>query len=169
MEARRKALKDTIEFFVVSNPEFLKEGAAIEDFMKPDRVVIGSDDEKVLEIMKELYRPFTLNHERFISMDIPSAELTIRLNAMLATKISFMNEIAQIAKRVGANINSIRHGIGSDSRIGYSFIYAGCGYGGSCFPKDVNALNKIAIEAGYTPKIIPAVEEVNRTRETRDC
>ncbi len=159
-------LESEIEFFVVSNPEFLKEGAAIEDFMKPDRVIIGTDDSKPLEVMKELYRPFTLNHERFISMDIPSAELTkYAANAMLATKISFMNEISQIAKRVGANINSIRHGIGSDSRIGYSFIYAGCGYGGSCFPKDVNALIKIALDAGYKPKIIPAVEEVNREQK----
>ena len=159
-------LESEIEFFVVSNPEFLKEGAAIEDFMKPDRVVIGTDNKEALEIMKELYRPFTLNHERFISMDIPSAELTkYTANAMLATKISFMNEISQIAKRVGANINSVRHGIGSDSRIGYSFIYAGCGYGGSCFPKDVNALNKIALDAGYEPKIIPAVEAVNREQK----
>jgi UDPglucose 6-dehydrogenase len=159
-------LESEIEFFVVSNPEFLKEGAAIEDFMKPDRVVIGTDNPKALEVMKELYRPFTLNHERFISMDIPSAELTkYAANAMLATKISFMNEISQIAKRVGADINSVRHGIGSDSRIGYSFIYAGCGYGGSCFPKDVNALNKIALDAGYEPKIIPAVEEVNREQK----
>jgi UDPglucose 6-dehydrogenase len=168
MQKRVKSgeLESEIEFSVVSNPEFLKEGAAIEDFMKPDRVVIGADDENALESMKELYRPFTLNHERFISMDIPSAELTkYASNAMLATKISFMNEIAQIAKRVGANINSVRHGIGSDSRIGYSFIYAGCGYGGSCFPKDVNALNKIALDAGYEPKIIPAVEEVNRLQK----
>jgi UDPglucose 6-dehydrogenase len=168
LEKRVKSgeLSEKIDFSVVSNPEFLKEGAAIEDFMKPDRVVIGTDNPEVMEIMKELYRPFTLNHERFISMDIPSAELTkYASNAMLATKISFMNEIAQIAKRVGANINSVRHGIGSDKRIGYSFIYAGCGYGGSCFPKDVNALNRIAVDAGYRPKIIPAVEEVNREQK----
>jgi len=152
-----------IEFAVVSNPEFLKEGAAISDFMKPDRVVVGSDSKKAMDIMKELYRPFTLNHERFIAMDTKSAELTkYAANAMLATKISFMNEMSQIAYRVGADINMVRHGIGSDSRIGYSFIYPGCGYGGSCFPKDVNALNKIALDAGYEPKIIPAVEEVNK-------
>ncbi len=152
-----------IEFDVVSNPEFLKEGAAISDFMKPDRVVVGSNSKKAMDIMKELYRPFTLNHERFIAMDTKSAELTkYAANAMLATKISFMNEMSQIAYRVGADINMVRHGIGSDSRIGYSFIYPGCGYGGSCFPKDVNALNKIAQDAGYEPKIIPAVEEVNK-------
>jgi UDPglucose 6-dehydrogenase len=159
-------LEEEFGFSVVSNPEFLKEGAAIEDFMKPDRVVIGSDNDEALEVMKELYRPFTLNHERFISMDIRSAELTkYASNGMLATKISFMNEIAQISKRVGADINSVRRGIGSDSRIGYSFIYPGCGFGGSCFPKDINALNKIAIDVGYEPKIIPAVEEVNRVQK----
>ena len=151
-----------IPFDVVSNPEFLKEGAAISDFMKPDRVVIGAENEKAMEVMKELYRPFTMNHERFIGMDVRSAELTkYAANAMLATKISFMNEMSQIAERVGADINMVRHGIGSDSRIGYSFIYPGCGYGGSCFPKDVNALVKIAKNSGYEPKIIPAVEEVN--------
>ena len=155
-----------IEFDVVSNPEFLKEGAAISDFMKPDRVVIGAENEKAMQVMKELYRPFTLNHERFIGMDIKSAELTkYAANAMLATKISFMNEMSQISQKVGADINMIRHGIGSDSRIGYSFIYPGCGYGGSCFPKDVNALHKIALEAGYEPKIIPAVEEVNAVQK----
>ncbi len=155
-----------IDFDVVSNPEFLKEGAAITDFMKPDRVVIGSDDEKAMEVMRELYRPFTLNHERFIAMDIRSAELTkYAANAMLATKISFMNEMSQIAEKVGADINMVRHGIGSDSRIGYSFIYPGCGYGGSCFPKDVNALTKIAQDVGYNPKIIPAVEEVNAAQK----
>jgi UDPglucose 6-dehydrogenase len=155
-----------IEFDVVSNPEFLKEGAAISDFMKPDRVVIGAENEKAMQVMKELYRPFTLNHERFIGMDIKSAELTkYAANAMLATKISFMNEMSQISQKVGADINMIRHGIGSDSRIGYSFIYPGCGYGGSCFPKDVNALNKIALDVGYEPKIIPAVEEVNKMQK----
>ncbi len=155
-----------IEFDVVSNPEFLKEGAAIADFMKPDRVVIGAENEKAMDVMKELYRPFTMNHERFIGMDVRSAELTkYAANAMLATKISFMNEMSQIAEKVGADINMVRHGIGSDSRIGYSFIYPGCGYGGSCFPKDVNALNKIALDAGYDPKIIPAVEEVNKDQK----
>ena len=155
-----------IDFDVVSNPEFLKEGAAIADFMKPDRVVIGAENEKAMNIMKELYRPFTMNYERFIGMDVRSAELTkYAANAMLATKISFMNEMSQIAEKVGADINMVRHGIGSDSRIGYSFIYPGCGYGGSCFPKDVNALNKIALDAGYEPKIIPAVEEVNKAQK----
>jgi len=155
-----------IKFDVVSNPEFLKEGAAIVDFMKPNRVVIGADSEKAMEIMKELYRPFTLNHERFIGMDTRSAELTkYAANAMLATKISFMNEMSQIAENVGANINMVRRGIGSDNRIGYSFIYPGCGYGGSCFPKDVNALVKIAEDSGYKPKIIPAVEEVNANQK----
>ena len=161
----KKAL-ESISFSVVSNPEFLKEGAAISDFMKPDRVVIGASDENAMRKMKELYRPFTMNHERFIAMDVRSAELTkYAANAMLATKISFMNEMSQIARRVGADINSVRHGIGSDSRIGYSFIYPGCGYGGSCFPKDVNALNRIAIDAGYEPKIIPAVEAVNANQK----
>jgi UDPglucose 6-dehydrogenase len=155
-----------IPFDVVSNPEFLKEGAAISDFMKPDRVVVGADSKKAMDLLKELYRPFTLNHERFIAMDTKSAELTkYAANTMLATKISFMNEMSQIAQRVGADINMVRHGIGSDSRIGYSFIYPGCGYGGSCFPKDVNALNKIALDAGYKPKIIPAVEEVNKAQK----
>ncbi len=160
-----KRAKD-IKFDVVSNPEFLKEGAAIVDFMKPNRVVIGADSEKAMEIMKELYRPFTLNHERFIGMDTRSAELTkYAANAMLATKISFMNEMSQIAENVGADINMVRRGIGSDNRIGYSFIYPGCGYGGSCFPKDVNALVKIAEDSGYKPKIIPAVEEVNANQK----
>ena len=151
-----------LEFDVVSNPEFLKEGSAIDDFMKPDRVVIGANTKESMEIMRELYAPFTHNHERFISMDIKSAEMTkYTANAMLATKISFMNEIANICERVGADVNSVRVGIGSDKRIGYSFIYPGCGYGGSCFPKDVKALYKIAKDSGYNPKIIKAVEDVN--------
>ncbi|WP_345979950.1 UDP-glucose/GDP-mannose dehydrogenase family protein [Sulfurimonas sp. HSL3-2] len=151
-----------IPFDVVSNPEFLKEGAAINDFMHPDRVVIGSDSEKALDIMRELYAPFMKHHDRFISMDIKSAEMTkYAANAMLATKISFMNEMSQICERVGADINKVRNGIGSDSRIGYSFIYPGCGYGGSCFPKDVQALAKTAKDNGYTPRILDAVEEVN--------
>ena len=151
-----------IEFDVVSNPEFLKEGAAINDFMHPDRVVIGADTEKSLEVMRELYAPFMKHHDRFIAMDIKSAEMTkYTANAMLATKISFMNEMSQICERVGADINKVRNGIGSDSRIGYSFIYPGCGYGGSCFPKDVQALAKTARDFGYTPRILDAVEAVN--------
>jgi len=151
-----------IEFDVVSNPEFLKEGAAIKDFLHPDRVVIGADNEKAMSVMRELYTPFMKHHDRFIAMDIKSAEMTkYAANAMLATKISFMNEISQICERVGADINKVRNGIGSDSRIGYSFIYPGCGYGGSCFPKDVQALAKTAKDFGYSPRILDAVEAVN--------
>jgi UDPglucose 6-dehydrogenase len=151
-----------IEFDVVSNPEFLKEGAAINDFLHPDRVVVGADNEKAMSVMRDLYAPFMKNHDRFIAMDIKSAEMTkYAANAMLATKISFMNEMSQICERVGADINKVRNGIGSDSRIGYSFIYPGCGYGGSCFPKDVQALAKTAKDFGYTPKILDAVEDVN--------
>jgi UDPglucose 6-dehydrogenase len=140
----------------------LKEGAAIEDFMSPDRVVIGADNENAFEIMHELYEPFIHRSDRFIKMDIRSAEMTkYAANAMLATKISFMNEMANICERVGADINQVRHGIGSDSRIGYSFIYPGCGYGGSCFPKDVQALVKTSKDSGYTPRILDAVEAVN--------
>lgn len=151
-----------LTFDVISNPEFLKEGAAVSDFMKPDRVVIGADNENAFEIMRELYAPFTHSYERFVGMDIKSAEMTkYAANAMLATKISFMNEMANICERVGADINQVRHGIGSDSRIGYSFIYPGCGYGGSCFPKDVQALAKTSKDFGYEPKILDAVEAVN--------
>ncbi len=151
-----------LTFDVISNPEFLKEGAAVADFMKPDRVVIGADNEKAFDMMRELYAPFTHSRERFVAMDIRSAEMTkYAANAMLATKISFMNEIANICERVGADVNQVRHGIGSDSRIGYSFIYPGCGYGGSCFPKDVQALAKTAKDYGYNPKLLDAVEDVN--------
>ncbi len=154
--------KSDLTFDVISNPEFLKEGAAVNDFMKPDRVVIGADNAKAMDVMKELYAPFTRSHERFIAMDIRSAEMTkYTANAMLATKISFMNDIANICERVGADINKVRVGIGSDKRIGYSFIYPGCGYGGSCFPKDVQALIRTSKEYGYKPKVLEAVEEVN--------
>ncbi|MDX6747661.1 UDP-glucose/GDP-mannose dehydrogenase family protein [Polaribacter sp. PL03] len=150
------------EFSVVSNPEFLKEGAAIDDFMKPDRVVIGADSEYAFAKMKQLYSPFFRTHDRFITMDIRSAEMTkYAANTMLATKISFMNEIANICERVGADANMVRIGIGSDKRIGYSFIYPGAGYGGSCFPKDVKALKKIAEENGYKANLITSVENVN--------
>ncbi len=158
--------KAPFDFDVVSNPEFLKEGDAVSDFMKPDRVVVGADSRESLEIMKELYRPFTLNHERFISMDVKSAEMTkYTANAMLATKISFMNEIANICELVGADVNMVRIGIGSDRRIGYYFIYPGIGWGGSCFPKDVRALEKTALDYGYEPKIIKAVSEVNERQK----
>ena len=154
------------DFYVVSNPEFLKEGAAVEDFMKPDRVVIGASDELALEKMRQLYAPFFRTNDRFISMDIRSAEMTkYAANAMLATKISFMNEIANICERVGADVNNVRIGIGSDRRIGYSFIYPGCGYGGSCFPKDVSALLKTANSAGYQPQLISAVDGVNQRQK----
>lgn len=156
----------TIEFDVVSNPEFLKEGDAINDFMKPDRVVIGAESEYAFEKMRQLYTPFTMSHERFIAMDVRSAEMTkYAANAMLATKISFMNEMANICERVGADVNNVRVGIGSDARIGYSFIYPGAGYGGSCFPKDVKALKKIAEENGYEAQLIKSVEEVNNRQK----
>jgi UDPglucose 6-dehydrogenase len=151
-----------IDFHVVSNPEFLKEGAAINDFMKPDRIVIGADSELAFQTMRDLYAPFTHNHDRMIEMDIRSAEMTKYVaNAMLATKISFMNEVANICELVDADVNQVRIGIGSDSRIGYSFIYPGSGYGGSCFPKDVKALQKIAEDEGYQAKLISSVEAVN--------
>lgn len=149
-------------FAVVSNPEFLKEGAAVEDFMKPDRVIVGTDDERSAELLRALYAPFNRNHDRLIVMDVRSAELTkYAANAMLATKISFMNELANIADRVGADIERVRIGIGSDPRIGYHFIYPGAGYGGSCFPKDVKALARTAYDVDYTPQLLQAVEDVN--------
>ena len=158
--------KVSIDFDIVSNPEFLKEGKAIQDFMKPDRVVIGAESAYAFEKMKALYSSFFLQHERFITMDIRSAEMAkYAANAMLATKISFMNEIANICERVGADVNKVRIGIGSDSRIGYSFIYPGCGYGGSCFPKDVLALKKLAEEVNYKAELIESVDNVNNRQK----
>lgn len=156
----------SIPFSVVSNPEFLKAGAAVEDFMKPDRIVIGVEDPQALEILRNLYAPFNRNHERIIVMDVPSAELTkYTANAMLATKISFMNEISNLADRLGADIESVRVGIGADPRIGYSFIYPGCGYGGSCFSKDVQALHSTAESVDYDARILGAVEAVNNDQK----
>ena len=155
-----------LTFDVVSNPEFLKEGAAIKDFMHPDRVVVGADNASAMEVMKNLYSPFTVSNDRFIGMDIRSAEMTkYAANAMLATKISFINEIANICEHVGADVNQVRAGIGSDKRIGYQFIYPGCGYGGSCFPKDVQALITIANDHGYNPSLISSVERVNKNQK----
>jgi UDPglucose 6-dehydrogenase len=151
-----------LKFNVVSNPEFLKEGAAVSDCKKPDRIVIGTDSEEVKETMRELYAPFNRNHERIIFMDVRSAELTkYAANCMLATKISFMNEMSNLAELLGADIEAVRHGIGSDARIGYQFIYPGCGYGGSCFPKDVQALVQTANKVNYKPVLLEAVESVN--------
>ncbi|MEM7282482.1 MAG: UDP-glucose/GDP-mannose dehydrogenase family protein [Pseudomonadota bacterium] len=155
------------EFDVVSNPEFLKEGAAIEDFMKPDRIVVGTDNPRTTELLKALYEPFNRNRDRMVIMDVRSAELTkYAANAMLATKISFMNELANMAERAGADIEKVRVGIGSDPRIGYSFIYPGCGYGGSCFPKDVHALDKMAKDLDYDAELIRAVRSVNQKQKT---
>ncbi|MFC0225825.1 UDP-glucose dehydrogenase family protein [Serratia aquatilis] len=151
-----------VTFDVVSNPEFLKEGAAVADCMRPERIVLGTDNKEVIEQLRELYEPFNRNHDRMILMDIRSAELTkYAANCMLATKISFMNEISNLAEMLGADIEKVRQGIGSDSRIGYHFIYPGCGYGGSCFPKDVQALIRTAEHIGYQPKLLQAVEQVN--------
>jgi UDPglucose 6-dehydrogenase len=153
-----------IPFSVVSNPEFLKEGAAVEDFMRPDRIIVGADDEGAIAMMRDLYAPFQRNRERFLLMDVRSAELTkYAANAMLATRISFMNEMANLAERLGADIESVRRGIGSDPRIGYDFLYSGCGYGGSCFPKDVQALLRTGRQdAGIELRVLAAVEEANQ-------
>jgi UDPglucose 6-dehydrogenase len=158
----------SVEHDTVSNPEFLKEGAAIADFMKPDRIVVGADSERAAQLMRALYEPFNRNHDRMIVMDVRSSELTkYAANAMLATRISFMNELANLAEEVGADIESVRQGIGSDPRIGYAFIYPGIGYGGSCFPKDVKALVRSAAEAGCGTAILQAVEEVNERQKRR--
>ena len=155
-----------LTFDVISNPEFLKEGSAVSDCLKPDRIVIGADSEDAAELMKELYKPYVMNTENFIVMDVASAEMTkYAANCMLATKISFMNEISNICERVGADVNKVRMGIGSDRRIGYSFIYPGCGYGGSCFPKDVKALIRTAGQYGYHTRLLQAVEDVNQAQK----
>ena len=156
----------SVPFDVASNPEFLKEGAAIKDFMSPDRVVVGTESEKAREVMTRLYKPFLINNFRVIFMDIPSAEMTkYAANAMLATRISFMNDIANLCERVGANVDSVRKGIGTDARIGSKFLYAGCGYGGSCFPKDVKALLHTGLDNGYHMEVIEAVERVNEKQK----
>jgi UDPglucose 6-dehydrogenase len=170
----KKAIQDqlterqsTLTFDVASNPEFLKEGAAIDDFLRPDRIVIGIESQRAEEILKKLYKPFVLNGHPIISMDIPSAEMTkYAANAMLATKISFMNDVANLCEIMGADVNMVRKGIGSDPRIGNKFIYPGIGYGGSCFPKDVKALIKTASENGYEMQVLQAVESVNDNQKT---
>jgi UDPglucose 6-dehydrogenase len=162
-----KARGVSIPYSVVSNPEFLKEGAAVEDFMRPDRIVIGADDERAVAAMRALYAPFQRNHEKVMVMDVRSAELTkYAANAMLATRISFMNELALLAERLGADIEQVRKGMGSDPRIGYHFLYAGIGYGGSCFPKDVQALQRTATENGMDLKVLAAVEDANRLQKS---
>ena len=154
------------EFSVVSNPEFLKEGAAVEDFMRPDRIVIGAEEARAIDLMRQLYAPFQRSHSRLIVMDLRSAELTkYAANAMLATRISFMNELANLAEKLGADIEQVRQGIGADPRIGYQFLYPGCGYGGSCFPKDVQALNRTAQEAGSALRVLAAVESANEFQQ----
>ncbi|MEP6702300.1 MAG: UDP-glucose/GDP-mannose dehydrogenase family protein, partial [Betaproteobacteria bacterium] len=163
-----RARNADVPFSVVSNPEFLKEGAAVDDFMRPDRIVIGADDDKAIQLMRALYAPFQRNHERLLIMDIRSAELTkYAANAMLATRISFMNELANLAETLGADIEQVRQGIGSDPRIGYHFLYPGLGYGGSCFPKDVQALQRTAAENGAPLRVLAAVEEANAAQKTR--
>ena len=162
IEAELKLRGENVDFEVASNPEFLKEGAAIKDFMSPDRVVVGVESERARKLMTQLYRPFLINNFRVIFMDIPSAEMTkYAANSMLATRISFMNDIANLCELVGADVNMVRKGIGSDTRIGSKFLYPGCGYGGSCFPKDVKALIKTAEQNGYKMRVLDAVEEVN--------
>lgn len=162
IQAELDARGSDLTFDVISNPEFLKEGTAVGDCMRPDRIVIGVDNQEAADVMQELYMPYVRNTENFIIMDIASAEMTkYTANAMLATKISFMNEISNICEKVGADVNKVRRGIGSDQRIGYSFIYAGCGYGGSCFPKDVQALIRTSHQYGYMPQMLEAVEAVN--------
>lgn len=159
-ELKRRGVK--VEFDVASNPEFLKEGSAVKDFMSPDRVVVGVESERARELMQRLYRPFLLNNFRVIFMDVPSAEMTkYAANSMLATRISFMNDVANLCELVGADVNMVRRGIGTDMRIGNKFLYPGCGYGGSCFPKDVKALIRTAEENGYQMRVLKAVEEVN--------
>ena len=157
----------TIDFDIASNPEFLKEGAAVKDFMHPDRIVVGVESDRARRLMEKLYHPFMLNNFRIIYMDIPSAEMTkYAANAMLATRISFMNDMANLCEIIGADVNMVRKGIGADTRIGSSFLYAGCGYGGSCFPKDVKALIRTAAEHGYPMRILKAVEDVNEEQKT---
>lgn len=163
LEARGVA----VDFAVVSNPEFLKEGAAVEDFMRPDRIVVGADDERAILLMRALYAPFIRNHDRLLVMDVPSAEFTkYAANCMLATRISFMNELSRLAERVGADIEQVRKGIGSDPRIGYHFLYAGTGYGGSCFPKDVKAMVRSAADHGVALELLQAVEAVNERQKS---
>jgi UDPglucose 6-dehydrogenase len=159
---------EEMDYAVVSNPEFLKEGAAVEDFMRPDRIIVGTEDERAIALMRELYAPFQRNHERLLVMDIKSAELSkYAANAMLATRISFMNELANLAEDLGADIEQVRQGIGSDPRIGWHFLYAGCGYGGSCFPKDVKALTRIGRDAKQDLLVLHAVEEANERQKRR--
>jgi len=166
LATRQLTGQSAVDFDVVSNPEFLKEGAAVADFMKPDRIIIGTDSQRAAELLRQLYEPFSRSHDKLIVMDVRSAELTkYAANVMLATKISLMNELSNIAERYGADIEQVRMGIGSDPRIGYSFIYPGCGYGGSCFPKDVHALIRSAEEIGYDAELVRAVDNVNNRQK----